>query len=72
MVRASSSESRSQARNREVALERLAAKLHAGLRVDPDRRPTKPTRSSKVRRVDDKKRRARTKQTRRAPRADED
>ena len=32
-MRASASESRSQARNRELALERLAAKLDAGLRV---------------------------------------
>src|SRR6202789_2129301 len=35
VVRASSSESRSQVRNRELALQRLAAKLHAGLQVDP-------------------------------------
>jgi ribosome-associated protein len=67
VVRASSSESRSQARNRERALERLAAKLDAGLRVDPDRRPTRPTRSSQVRRVEAKRRRARTKRNRRAP-----
>ena len=38
-MRASASESRSQARNRELALERLAAKLDAGLRVQPVRTP---------------------------------
>ena len=45
VVRASSSDSRSQARNRELALQRLAAKLDAGLQVDPARRPTRPTRA---------------------------
>jgi ribosome-associated protein len=67
VVRASAADSRSQARNREVALDRLAAKLDAGLRVDPDRRPTRPTRSSQVRRVEAKRHRARTKRNRRAP-----
>jgi ribosome-associated protein len=67
VVRASSSETRSQARNRELALQRLAAKLSAGLQVDPDRRPTRPTRASKVRRVESKRRRSQTKQRRRAP-----
>jgi ribosome-associated protein len=67
VVRASAADSRSQARNREVALDRLAAKLDAGLRVDPDRRPTRPTRSSQVRRVEAKRHRARTKRNPRAP-----
>ena len=67
VVRASAADSRSQARNRELALERLAAKLDAGLRVDPDRRPTRPTRSSQVRRVEAKRRRSQTKRHRRAP-----
>ncbi len=43
LVRAAASESRSQARNREVALARLAEKLAEGLRVRPARRPTRPT-----------------------------
>ena len=43
VVRASSSESRSQARIRELALQRLATKLDAGLRVQPTRAPTRPT-----------------------------
>jgi len=72
VVRAAASDSRSQARNRQLALERLAARLDDGLRVDPTRRPTKPTRGSKIRRVEDKRRRAETKQQRRPPRAHDD
>ena len=71
IVRASASESRSQARNRELALERLATKLDAGLRVQPVRTPTRPTKSSQVRRVESKRRRAETKRQRRAPREDD-
>jgi len=71
-VRASASESRSQARNRQLALERLAAKLNAGLRDRAPRRATRPTKSSQVRRVEQKRHRAQTKRTRRAPRPDED
>jgi ribosome-associated protein len=71
VVRASASDSRSQARNRTLALERLASRLSEGLRVDPTRRPTKPTRSSQVRRVEEKRRRAQTKQQRRAPSGDD-
>jgi ribosome-associated protein len=67
VVRASASDSRSQARNREHALRRLAAKLDAGLRVDPDRRPTRPTRGSQVRRVEEKRHRSQTKRQRRRP-----
>jgi ribosome-associated protein len=67
VVRAAASDSRSQARNRQVALERLAAKLDEGLRVDPTRRPTKPTKGSKIRRVEQKRRRSETKQQRRRP-----
>jgi ribosome-associated protein len=72
VVRASSSDSRSQARNRQAALERLAAKLDQGLRVDPTRRPTKPTRGSKIRRVEQKRRRSETKQQRRPPSSHDD
>ncbi len=67
VVRASASDSRSQARNREQALQRLAAKLDAGLRVDPTRRPTRPTKGSQVRRVESKRRHAQTKRQRRRP-----
>ncbi len=70
-MRASSSESRSQARNRELALQRLATKLSAGLRVQPARAPTKPTKGSQVRRVDAKRRRSETKKRRRPPGEDD-
>ncbi len=72
VVRAAAADSRSQARNRELALARLAAKLDAGLRVPPSRTPTRPTKGSQIRRVESKRRRSETKRRRRAPRADED
>ncbi len=71
IVRASASESRSQARNRELALQRLATKLDAGLRVQPARAPTRPTKGSQVRRVDAKRRRSETKKRRRPPGEDD-
>ncbi|MGA9160613.1 MAG: alternative ribosome rescue aminoacyl-tRNA hydrolase ArfB [Actinomycetota bacterium] len=64
MVRAS--EHRSQLRNREAALERMAEILAEALAPPPPRRrPTKPGRGAVERRLADKKRRARTKQLRR-------
>jgi len=71
VVRASASETRSQARNRELALARLATKLDAGLRVQPARTPTRPTRSSQARRMEGKRRRGETKRQRRRPREDD-
>jgi len=71
VVRASASESRSQARNRELALARLATKLDSGLRVQPARTPTRPTKSSQARRVEGKRRRAQTKRQRRSPQEDD-
>jgi ribosome-associated protein len=67
VVRASAAESRSQARNRQVALERLAARIDAALRVETPRRATRPTKSSQVRRVEAKRRRAEVKRGRRRP-----
>jgi len=67
VVRAAASDSRSQARNRQLALERLAGRLAEGLRVDPTRRPTKPTKGSQVRRVEEKRHRSQVKRQRRAP-----
>jgi ribosome-associated protein len=71
VVRAAASESRSQSRNRQLALERLAARIAEGLRVDPTRRPTKPTKGSQVRRVEAKRRRSETKARRRSPTDDD-
>jgi len=67
VVRASAAESRSQARNRQLALERLAARIDAALRVEPPRRATRPTRSSQVRRVESKRKRGEVKRRRRPP-----
>ncbi len=67
VVRVTASEHRSQARNREAALDRLARRLEAALRNDPSRRPTRPTRGSVERRLADKRRQAERKATRRAP-----
>ena len=59
-------ESRSRHQNIELALERLEALMKEGLHRPKPRRKTKPTRSSQVRRVDEKKRRGDVKRGRRA------
>lgn len=58
---------RSQARNRAIAEERFVARLAAALHVEAPRRPTKPSKGAKQRRLDDKKRRSETKANRRPP-----
>ncbi len=72
VVRAAASDSRSQSRNRQLALERLAARLADGLRVDPTRRPTRPTKGSQIRRVEAKRHRSEVKRRRRAPNEGDD
>ncbi len=67
VVRAVAQDERSQARNRELALERLAAALAAALRVERRRRPTEPTAASRERRLAEKRRRATAKRLRREP-----
>jgi ribosome-associated protein len=64
-------DSRSQARNRELALERLAARLAAALAVARRRRPTRPSRAARGRRLEAKRRRAQRKRERRPPSPDE-
>lgn len=66
-VTATAQDTRSQARNRELALERLQRRLAAGLVVAPPRRRTRPTFSSVTRRLDDKRRRGERKRGRRPP-----
>ncbi len=66
-VRVVADDERSQARNRRLALDRLAERLAAGLYVEAPRHATKPSRSAKAARVDDKKRRSSTKQLRSRP-----
>jgi ribosome-associated protein len=58
-------DARSQARNRELALERLQSRLGAALHVPRSRRATRPTRASRERRLESKRRRAQTKRGRR-------
>jgi ribosome-associated protein len=69
-VRVVASDERSQARNRALAQERLVARLAEALRIDPTRRPSRPTKASVQRRLDDKRRRSARKADRRAPRSD--
>ena len=59
------SDSRSQLRNRELALDRLVARLRDALREPTARRATRPTLSSKRRRLETKRRRGERKQQRR-------
>ena len=63
-------ETRSQRRNRAAARERLGEILRVSLVPPTPRRPTKPTRASKLRRLDAKKRRSEVKARRRRPDAD--
>jgi ribosome-associated protein len=63
-------EERSQLRNRAIAEERFVARLAAALHVERPRRPTKPSRRAKQRRLDGKKQRSETKANRKRPRPD--
>jgi len=71
VARAVAQDARSQSRNRELALERLAQRLREALHVDAPRRETRPTKGSKRRRVEAKGRRGQLKQQRRRPRMDD-
>jgi ribosome-associated protein len=63
-VTASAQDTRSQARNRELALQRLAARVAHALEVRRPRTATRPTAASKRRRLDAKRRRGETKRSR--------
>jgi ribosome-associated protein len=67
VLRAVSQDERSQARNREIAAERLVAKLAAALRVERRRVQTRPTEASRERRLAEKRRRAEVKRRRTPP-----
>lgn len=66
-VSAVAQDTRSQARNRELALERLAGRIAAALHRPKRRRPTRPSRSARERRLDSKRRRSQRKAQRRRP-----
>ena len=66
-VTAIAQDARSQARNRELALERLRERLAVGLRRRKRRRPTKPLRAARERRLQEKRRTSERKRERRRP-----
>lgn len=67
VLRAIAQDERSQWRNRELATERLVEQLREALRVKRRRRPTKPTKAAKERRLQEKRRRSEVKRLRRSP-----
>jgi len=67
VVRAVAQDERSQWRNRELALERVAEALREALRVQRPRRATRPSKAAVERRLEQKRRRAETKRRRRPP-----
>jgi ribosome-associated protein len=64
-------DSRSQSRNRELALERLRSRLAAALAVQRPRHATKPTASSRAKRLESKRRRGELKRARGRPRPED-
>ena len=66
-VTAVAQDARSQARNRELALERLREKLTEGLMRPKPRRPTKPSRAARQRRLEQKRKQSQRKAQRRPP-----
>ena len=71
VVRAVAQDARSQARNRALALERLAARIARGLEVQRTRHATRPTRASRTRRLEAKRRASERKGARRRPSRDD-
>jgi ribosome-associated protein len=67
VLRAIAQDERSQARNRELALERLVDQLRSALRVERRRVPTVPTEASRERRLAEKRRRSEVKRLRGPP-----
>jgi ribosome-associated protein len=70
-VTAVAQDARSQARNRELALERLAEKIAGGLVVPRRRQATKPTRAARERRLEEKRQAGERKRGRRRPTAED-
>ena len=64
-LRGVADDTRSQARNRDIALDRLTALLREGTAVAKPRRPTRPSGAARRRRLADKRRRSDTKRGRR-------
>jgi len=66
-IAAVAQDTRGQSRNRELALRRLAEKIAAALQVPRRRRPTRPTKGSRMRRLEQKRRVGERKRGRRRP-----
>ena len=71
-VTAVAQDERSQARNRELALERLRERLADALKERRPRRPTRPTEAARRRRLEEKRRAAERKRVRRRPESEDD
>jgi len=69
---ATAADTRSQARNRDLALERLRSKLADALRLERPRRPTRPRPSAREERLGAKHRQSARKRDRRPPARDDD
>ncbi|HEX2371699.1 MAG TPA: alternative ribosome rescue aminoacyl-tRNA hydrolase ArfB [Solirubrobacterales bacterium] len=69
-VTAVAQDARGQARNRELALERLRDRLASALATPRKRRPTRPSRAASERRLADKRARSQRKRERRPPESD--
>jgi ribosome-associated protein len=67
VLRAVAQDERSQSRNRELAVERLASTLRDALRVERKRIATKPPAAARERRLEQKRRRGEVKRLRRPP-----
>jgi ribosome-associated protein len=66
-VTAAAQDTRSQARNRDLALQRLADRLAGALKVHRPRRATKPSKGAVERRLQEKRRQGQRKAQRRRP-----
>jgi ribosome-associated protein len=71
VVRAVAADTRSQAKNRELARARLVGRLAASLRVSPTRRPTRASRGAREDRLAGKRKRGDVKRLRGRPDADD-
>ena len=69
-VTVSVDQTRSQSRNRDLAIERMRSRLAGALRPPKQRKPTRPSRAAKQRRLDAKRRQSQRKAQRRRPHDD--
>lgn len=67
VIRVTVDDERSQYRNRQLALERIQQRIEEAAHVEAPRRATKPTRGSKRRRLDEKRKRGDVKRQRKTP-----